>query len=54
MALFLFIVLIAVVLGIIGVAVKGLIWLLVIGIIVLLLDVFFAGSRVRGRRRVHR
>lgn len=53
MALFLLIVLIAVVLGIVGAVVHGLIWLLIIGIIVLLLDIFFAGSRFR-RRRVHR
>lgn len=53
MTIFLLIVLIAVVLGIVGVVVKGLFWLLIVGIIVFLLDIFFAGSRFRGRR-VHR
>lgn len=55
MALFLLIVLIAVVLGIVGVVVKGLIWLLIIGVIVFLLNLVFAGTRLRGgRRRVGR
>lgn len=53
MAFFLLIVLIAVALGIVGAVVKGLLWLLVIGIVVFLLAVFFAGARFRGRR-VHR
>jgi hypothetical protein len=48
-ALFLLIVLIAVALGIIGVVVKGLIWLLIIGIVVFLLNLLFAGARLRGR-----
>jgi len=51
MALFLLIVLIAVALGIIGVVIKGLIWLLIIGIIVFLLNLVFAGTRLRGGRR---
>lgn len=51
MALFLLIVLIAVVLGILGAVVKGLLYLLIIGIIVFLLDLLFAGWRLRGRRR---
>lgn len=55
MAIFLLIVLIAIVLGIIGAVVKGLIWLLIIGIVVFLIDLLVAGSRMRGRRgRVHR
>ena len=54
MALFLLIVLIAVVLGIIGAVVKGLFWLLVIGIVVFLLNLVLAGARLRGRRGVSR
>jgi hypothetical protein len=53
-ALFLFIVLVAVVLGIIGAVVKGLLWLLIIGIVVFLVDFLFAGARLRGRRRTTR
>lgn len=51
MALFLLIVLLAVALGIIGVVVKGLIYLLVIGIVVFLVDFVFLGARLRGRAR---
>lgn len=51
MALFLLIVLAAVVLGIVGAVVNGLLFLLVIGIVVFLLDLFFAGWQLRGRRR---
>ena len=51
MALFLLLILAAVALGIIGVAVKGLIYLLVIGIVVFLLDFVFLGVFLRGRRR---
>ena len=55
MAIFLLIVLIAVALGIIGAVVKGLIWLLVIGVIIFLLNLMFAGTRLRRRGpRVHR
>jgi len=54
MALFLLIVLIAVVLGIIGAVVKGMFWLLVIGIVVFLLNLVLAGARLRGRRGVSR
>lgn len=50
MALFLLIVLVAVALGIIGVVVKGLIWLLIIAIVVFLLDLVLAGTRLRGGR----
>jgi hypothetical protein len=49
-ALFLFIVLVAVALGIIGAVVKGLLWLLIIGIVVFLLDFLFAGTRLRRGR----
>jgi hypothetical protein len=58
MALFLLIVLIAVILGIIGAVVDGLIWLLIIGIVIFLLDLLVGGARLRGGRgprgRVHR
>ena len=51
MALFLLLILAAVVLGIIGVAAKGLIYLLVIGIAVFLLAFVFLGVFLRSRRR---
>lgn len=54
MTLFLLIVLIAVVLGIIGVVVKGLIWLLIVGVVLFLLNLVLAGARLRGRGRVKR
>lgn len=53
MALFLLIVLIAVVLGILGAVIKGLLYLLVIGVVVFLLNLLFAGWRLRGGRRRH-
>ncbi|HET9075832.1 MAG TPA: hypothetical protein VFN68_02785 [Acidimicrobiales bacterium] len=51
MALFLLFILAAVVLGIIGVVVKGLLYLLIIGIVVFVLDLVFLGAFLRGRRR---
>lgn len=51
MALFLLIVIVAIALGLIGVVVKGLLFLLFIGIVVFLLDFLFLGARLRGRRR---
>jgi len=51
LALLLLIVIAAIVLGIVGVVVKGLFWLLIIGIIVFLLDLVFAGRLMGGRRR---
>ncbi|MFB4307151.1 hypothetical protein [Actinomadura sp. GTD37] len=53
MALFLFILLIAVALGIVGVVVKGLFYLLIIGIVVLVVDLVLSGIRLgrRGRSR---
>lgn len=51
MALFLLFVLAAVALGIIGVAVNGLFYLLVIGVVVFLLDLIILGAVLRGRRR---
>lgn len=52
MALFLFFVLVAVALGIIGVVIKGLLFLLVIGVILFIIDLIvlgFLGGRVRRR-----
>lgn len=49
-ALFLLIVIVAIALGLIGVVVKGLLFLLVIGIVVFLLNFVLLGSRLRGRR----
>ncbi len=51
MALFLLVVLIAIVLGIIGAVVHGLLVLLVIGIVLLVADVVFVGVRAATRRR---
>jgi hypothetical protein len=49
MALFLFIVLVAVALGIVGVAVEGVFYLLIIGIVVFLLAFVVLGLRARRR-----
>lgn len=51
MALFLLVVIIAIALGILGVVIKGLLFLLIIGIIVFLLDFALLGGILRGRRR---
>jgi hypothetical protein len=51
-ALFLFLVLVAVILGLIGVAVNGLFYLLIIGAVVLVADVVLFGRR--WSRRSHR
>lgn len=51
MALFLLIIIAAIVLGITGVVVKGLIYLLIIGIVIFIVDFVFLGARLRGRRR---
>ncbi|MDX3235021.1 hypothetical protein PV392_04850 [Streptomyces sp. ME03-5709C] len=51
MALFLFLLLVAVVLGLIGVVAEGLLYLLVIGIVVLVLDLVYLGARWRRSRR---
>lgn len=50
MALFLFILLVAIALGIVGVVVKGLFYLLIIGIVVFLINLVLSGIRI-GRRR---
>jgi hypothetical protein len=52
MVLFLLLVITAIVLGILGVALKGLFYLLIIGAIVLIADLLYAGARL-GRRRRH-
>ena len=50
MTLFLFLILVAVVLGIVGAVVHGLLYLLVIGILVFLVAFLIVGWRLRGRR----
>ncbi|MCP9945636.1 hypothetical protein LUX12_13840 [Streptomyces somaliensis] len=56
MAIFLFFVLLAVVLGLVGVAVEGLTYLLVVGAVVLVADLVFLGAHLsrRTRRRAAR
>ena len=51
MALFLLLIIVAIALGIIGFVVKGLLFLLIIGIIVFLADLVFFGARLHGGRR---
>ncbi|MFJ9912594.1 hypothetical protein [Actinacidiphila glaucinigra] len=51
MALFLFLLLAAVVLGLIGVVADGLFYLLIIGIVVLVIDLVLVGVRWRRSRR---
>ena len=48
-AFFLLLVIVAMVLGIVGVVAKGLLYLLFIGIVVLLADLIFAALRMRRR-----
>ncbi|WP_176741322.1 MULTISPECIES: hypothetical protein [unclassified Streptomyces] len=54
MSLFLFLILAALVLGIIGFAAHGLFYLLIIGAVVLLADLVYAGVRFRRGGRRHR
>ncbi|GGS29808.1 hypothetical protein GCM10010269_80550 [Streptomyces humidus] len=54
MSLFLFLILAALVLGIIGFAVHGLFYLLIIGAVVLLADLVYAAVRFRRGGRRHR
>ena len=54
MSLFLFLILVALVLGIIGFAAHGLFFLLIIGCVVLLADLAYAGMRFRRGGRKHR
>lgn len=51
MALFLFVVIVAIVLGIVGVVVHGLLYLLIIGIVLVIADVAFLAVRRRTSRR---
>jgi hypothetical protein len=51
MVLFLLLIIVAIALGIIGAVVKGLLYLLIIGIVLFLIDFIFLGSRLRGRGR---
>jgi hypothetical protein len=51
MVLFLLLVIVAIALGIVGVVVKGLFYLLIIGIIVVLVDLVLVGLRAGRRRR---
>ncbi|MFI1790669.1 hypothetical protein ACH40D_19850 [Streptomyces olivaceoviridis] len=54
MSLFLFLILVAVVLGIIGFVGHGLVYLLVIGAVLLVLDLVFAAVRLHRGGRRHR
>ena len=48
MALFLLFIIVAIALGIVGAVVKGLFWLLILGIVVVILDlILFGGGRGR-------
>ena len=51
MVLFLLLVIAAIALGIVGAVVKGLFYLLIIGIIVILVDLVVVGLRMSRRRR---
>lgn len=51
MALFLLLVIVAIVLGVIGMVAKGLFYLLVIGVVVLIADFVLLGLRLGHRRR---
>jgi hypothetical protein len=52
MVLFLLLIIVAIALGIVGAVVKGLIWILIIGVVVLLADLVLVAVRFRrgGRR----
>ncbi|MGW7386958.1 hypothetical protein [Streptomyces sp. NPDC054794] len=54
MSLFLLLIIVAIVLGIVGVAAHGLFYLLIIGIVVLLADLAYGATRFRSSRRRHR
>jgi hypothetical protein len=54
MVLFLLLVIAAIALGIVGVVVKGLFYLLIIGIVVILVDLLVVGVRLSRRRRPNR
>jgi len=50
MALFLFVIIVAIALGLVGAVVKGLFYLLIIGVVLFLADLVFGGIRM-GRRK---
>ena len=54
MVLFLLLIIAAIALGIVGVVVKGLFYLLLIGIVVVVIDLIVMGVRLSRRRRVSR
>ncbi|HUK72045.1 MAG TPA: hypothetical protein VLW50_25300 [Streptosporangiaceae bacterium] len=51
MALFLLLIIVAIALGIAGVVAKGLLYLLIIGVVILLADIILVGVRLRGSGR---
>ena len=53
LAFILFLVIVAIVLGIVGVVVKGLLWLLFIGIVIFLGGLLFGAWGMRRRHRRH-
>jgi hypothetical protein len=50
MALFLLLIIVAIALGIVGTVVKGLFYLLIIGVVVVIADLVFVGARMSRRR----
>ena len=50
LAFLLFLVIIWIAVGIIGVVVKGLFWLLIVAAVLFIATVFFGGTRLRSRR----
>jgi hypothetical protein len=50
MILFLLLIIAAIVLGFLGILLKGLFWLLIIGIVVFVVDLVFLGARLRRRK----
>lgn len=54
MALFLFVVIVAIALGIVGAVVHGLLYLLIIGIVLVIADVAFLTVRRHTAQRPHR
>jgi hypothetical protein len=51
MAWFLLLIVVAIALGIVGAVVKGLFWLLIIGVVVVIVDLILLGARLGRRRR---
>ena len=51
MVLFLLFIIVAIALGIVGAVVKGLFWLLIIGIVVVIVDLVLFGARLGRRSR---